>query len=122
MIVVGVEPAAGNDHQLSREAGHIVTLPEVPRTIADGQQTVAPGTLTWSVNNVRADIFTTVSDDEIVETMKLLFLHHKLVVEPSGATALAAALHRGMVEPGMRVGVTLSGGNIDLATFAKLTS
>ena len=122
MIVVGVEPAAGNDHQLSREAGHIVTLPEVPRTIADGQQTVAPGTLTWSVNNVRADIFTTVSDDEIVETMKLLFLHHKLVVEPSGATALAAALHRGLVEPGMRVGVTLSGGNIDPATFAKLVT
>ncbi len=120
MIVVGVEPEAGDDHLQSREAGHIVTLPEVPRTIADGQQTVAPGPLTWSVNKDRCDIFTTVTDDEIVSTMKLLFLHHKLVVEPSGATALAAALHRGLVEPGMRVGVTLSGGNIDLPTFTRL--
>lgn len=121
MIVVGVEPEAGDDHVRSREAGRIVTLPEVPRTIADGQQTVAPGTLTWSVNSTRCDIFTTVSDDEIVDTMKLLLLHHKLVVEPSGATALAAALHRGLVEPGMRVGVTLSGGNIDLQTFTSFT-
>lgn len=122
MIVVGVEPEAGNDHTLSREAGHIVTLPEVPRTIADGQQTVAPGPLTWSVNSTRCDVFTTVTDNEIVSTMKLLFLHHKLVVEPSGATALAGAIHRGLVERGMRVGVTLSGGNIDLATFATLTT
>lgn len=121
-IVVGVEPEAGNDHQLSREAGHIVELPEVPKTIADGQQTTAPGPLTWSVNSTRCDVFTTVTDDEIVETMKLLFVHHKLVVEPSGATALAAAIHCGLVEPGMRVGVTLSGGNIDPATFASLLS
>ena len=121
-VVVGVEPEAGNDHQLSRQAGHIVELAEVPRTIADGQQTTAPGPLTWSVNSERCDVFTTVTDDEIVETMKLLFLHHKLVVEPSGATALAAALKRGLVEPGMRVGVTLSGGNIDPATFAKLVT
>ncbi len=120
MIVVGVEPEAGNKNAQSRETGHIVTLPEVPRTIADGQQTIAAGPLTWSVNNVRCDIFTTVTDDEIVSTMRLLFLHHKLVVEPSGATALAAAIHRGLVEPGMRVGVTLSGGNIDLDTFRAL--
>ncbi len=119
-IVVGVEPEAGDDHVRSREAGHIVALDEVPRTIADGQQTLAPGELTWSVTSVRCDEFTTVSDDEIVSTMRLLFDHHKLVVEPSGASALAAVLHRGLVKPGMRVGVTLSGGNIDLATFARL--
>ena len=119
-VVVGVEPQAGDDHVRSREAGHIVTLPEVPRTIADGQQTLAPGPLTWSVNSKKADIFTTVSDEEIISTMRLLFLHHKLVVEPSGATALAAAIHRGFVEPGMRVGVTLSGGNIGLDTFTAL--
>ena len=119
-VVVGVEPEAGDDHVRSRAAGHIVTLPEVPRTIADGQQTLAPGPLTWSVNSVRADVFTTVSDEEIISTMRLLFLHHKLVVEPSGATALAAAIHRGLVEPGMRVGVTLSGGNIDVNAFSTL--
>ncbi len=118
-IVVGVEPEAGNDHMLSREAGRIVSLSEVPQTIADGQQTTAPGPLTWSVNSNRCDTFTTVTDDEIIAAMRLLFLHHKLVVEPSGASALAAVLNRGLVEPGMRVGVTLSGGNIDPATFAS---
>ena len=92
----------------------------MPRTIADGQQTTAPGELTWSLNSVRCDEFTTVTDDEIVATMRLLFDHHKLVVEPSGASALAAVLHRDLVKPGMRVGVTLSGGNIDLATFTEL--
>ncbi|MFT7476404.1 MAG: threonine dehydratase [Verrucomicrobiales bacterium] len=121
IIVVGVEPEAGDDHLQSRAAGKRVTLPEVPRTIADGQQTTAPGELTWSVTNRRADVFTTVTDDEIIASMRLLFEHHKLVVEPSGASALAAVLNRGLVEPGMRVGVTLSGGNIDLETFAKLT-
>lgn len=121
-IVVGIEPEAGDDHVRSRAAGEIVSLPEVPRTIADGQQTLAPGDLTWSVTSNRCDEFTTVSDDEIVSTMRLLFDHHKLVVEPSGATALAAVLHRGLVQPGMRVGVTISGGNIDLRTFAKLTA
>lgn len=119
-VVVGVEPEASNDHVLSREAGAIVRLAEVPRTIADGQQTLAPGELTWSVNRVRCDEFTTVTDDEITSTMRLLFNHHKLVVEPSGASALAGAIHRGLVQPGMRVGVTLSGGNIDLPTFSAL--
>lgn len=119
-IMVGVEPEASNDHILSRDAGKIVALDSVPRTIADGQQTTAPGELTWSVNSVRCDEFTTVTDDEIVATMRLLFDHHKLVVEPSGASALAAVLYRDLVKPGMRVGVTLSGGNIDLATFTKL--
>lgn len=119
-IVVGVEPEAGDDHLRSRAAGRRVTLEQVPDTIADGQQTTAPGRLTWSVNRQRVDDFVTVSDDEIVSTMRLLFELLKLVVEPSGATALAAVLHRGMVEPGMRVGVTLSGGNIDLARFNEL--
>lgn len=121
-VVIGVEPEAGNDHALSHAAGEIVSLTEVPRTIADGQQTTAPGDLTWSVNSVKADEFTTVSDEEIITAMRLLFDHHKLVVEPSGASALAAVLHRGFVQPGMRVGVTISGGNIDLATFARLLS
>lgn len=120
LVVVGVEPEAGDDHLRSRQAGERVELDSVPQTIADGQQTTAPGRLTWSVNEVRADVFTTVSDAEIVETMRLLFEHEKLVVEPSGATALAGAIHRGLVEPGMRVGVTISGGNIDLRRFTQL--
>jgi len=119
-IVVGVEPAAGDDHVRSRAAGHPVALDGVPVTIADGQQTTKPGDLTWSVNSVRADVFTTVTDAEIVETMRLLFDYTKLVVEPSGASALAAVVHSNLVLPGMRVGVTLSGGNIDLARFSEL--
>lgn len=122
IIVVGVEPEAGDDHVRSRAAGKRVALESVPVTIADGQQTTQPGELTWSVNNARTDTFTTVTDAEISRTMRLLFEYSKLVVEPSGASALAAALHRGLVEPGMRVGVTLSGGNIDLARFAAIVS
>ena len=120
VVVVGVEPEAGDDHLRSHAAGRRVELDAVPRTIADGQQNTAPGVLTWSVNSVRADIFTTVTDAEIVQTMRLLLEHHNIVVEPSGATALAAVLHSGLVEPGMRVGATLSGGNIDLTRFAAL--
>lgn len=122
VIVVGVEPEAGDDHKRSRAAGMRVALDSVPVTIADGQQTTEPGRLTWSVNSVRADFFTTVTDAEIIDTMRLLFEYTKLVVEPSGASALAAVLHRGLVKPGMRVGVTLSGGNIDLARFMELTN
>ncbi len=119
-VVVGVEPAAGDDHVRSRAAGYPVELDSVPVTIADGQQTTRPGDLTWSVNSVRADVFARVTDTEILATMRLLFDHTKLVVEPSGASALAAVLHGDLVEPGMRVGVTLSGGNIDLARFSAL--
>ena len=78
--------------------------------------------LTWPITNALTDRFVTVSDDEIVEAMRLLFLHHKLVVEPSGASALAAVLHRDIVEPGMRVGVTLSGGNVGLDRFIELVA
>lgn len=121
-IVVGVEPATGDDHVQSRAAGHRVALPKVPDTIADGQQTTSPGHLTWSVNRVRVDDFVTVTDDEICSTMRLLFEELKVVVEPSGATALAAVLHRGLIEPGMRVAVTLSGGNVDMTRFNRLVA
>jgi threonine dehydratase len=120
VIVVGVEPEAGDDHLQSRRAGRRISLPSVPQTIADGQQTTEPGVLTWSVNNVRVDEFVTVSDTEIIDTMRLLFEQHKLVVEPSGATALAAVLHGGFIERDMRVGVTISGGNIDLPSFQEM--
>jgi threonine dehydratase len=118
--LVGVEPATGNDHTLSRDAGERVSLPAVPVTIADGQQTLAPGELTWPISDSLTETFTVATDDEIVTAMRTLFLHHKLVAEPSGACALAGAMHRGLIEPGMRVGITLSGGNVDPAVFAKL--
>ncbi len=119
VIIVGVEPAAGDDHLRSKQAGERVELPGVPETIADGQQTTAPGVLTWEVNGTLVDHFDTVTDDQLLNTMRLLFEHTKLVAEPSGASALAAALDSPLVEDGMRIGVTLSGGNVDPLLFTK---
>ena len=117
--MLGVEPETGNDHALSASAGERVTIP-VPLTIADGQLNRSPGTITWPINENRVEAFPLVSDAEIVETMKLLFTHAKLVVEPSGASALAALLHRDLGLTGKRVGVTLSGGNIGIDRFEEL--
>ncbi len=116
----GVEPEAGDDHVASRRAGERVTI-DVPRTIADGQQVRAPGALTWPITNAHTTDFLTVSDDQIIETMRFLFSELKLVVEPSGASALAA-LMADAERPfaGRRIGVTLSGGNIGLDRFRDL--
>jgi len=118
--VVGVEPAAGDDHVRSLAAGHRVRLDGIPRSIADGQLVAVPGALTWSVNRQRVDRFVTVTDAEIVATMAMLFERLKIVAEPSGASALAAVLSGAVGRPGARIGVTLSGGNIDVARFAGL--
>lgn len=118
--IIGVEPEAGDDHVRSHRSGERVTLGEVPRTIADGQQVTSPGELTWPITSALTDEFVTVSDAEIVAAMRTLFLHHKIVVEPSGASAFAAVLHRDIVRPDERVGVILSGGNIDLDRFVEL--
>lgn len=116
----GVEPEAGDDHRRSRLAGERITI-EVPTTIADGQQTTAPGELTWPITNDLVTDFLAVTDDEIVTTMKLLFEQFKLVAEPSGASALAAVV-AGRVPTADRVtAVTLSGGNVAAARFAELT-
>lgn len=122
VTVVGVEPEAGDDHRRSLAAGERITLPEVPRSIADGQLVAAPGVRTFEVNRRRVDRFVTATDDEIVAAMVLLFERLKVVAEPSGACALAAVLAGRTHEPGMRVGVTLSGGNVDVERFRALTS
>jgi len=118
--VVGVEPEAGDDTQRSLAAGRRVRVP-VGRTIADGQQVPTPGELTWEVIRERVADALLVSDAEIVATMRFLFERCKLVVEPSGASALAALLHGKLDAAGLRVGVTLSGGNVDVARFRALT-
>ncbi|HET8979468.1 MAG TPA: pyridoxal-phosphate dependent enzyme, partial [Solirubrobacteraceae bacterium] len=92
----------------------------VGRTIADGQQTPAPGELTWPVIRQRVDQVVTVSDGEIVAAMRLLFERMKLVVEPSGASALAAVLAGRVEVSAQRVGVVLSGGNVGADAFAAL--
>ncbi|HEY8584816.1 MAG TPA: pyridoxal-phosphate dependent enzyme [Capillimicrobium sp.] len=118
--VVGVEPEAGDDVRRSLAAGERVRVP-VPRTIADGQQTPVPGALTFPVIQERVDEVVTVTDDQIVDAMRLLFERCKLVAEPSGACALAALLSGAVaVGDARRVGVVVSGGNIDAARFAAL--
>jgi threonine dehydratase len=114
--VVGVEPEFGNDTKLSLAAGRRVTIP-VPRTIADGQAADTPGELTFSVNQRLVDDVTLVTDDEIRAAMRFAFERLKIVLEPSGATSLAAVL-RGEFDG--RVGVILSGGNIGPERFAEL--
>jgi threo-3-hydroxy-L-aspartate ammonia-lyase len=118
--VVGVEPEAGDDMQRSLAAGERVRI-EVPRTIADGQQIAIPGELTFPVIAERVDEVVLTSDAEIVDAMRVLFERVKTVAEPSGACALAALL-AGRVEGvrGLRVGVTLTGGNISAERFAEL--
>jgi threonine dehydratase len=117
--VYGVEPEAGNDAQQSLAAGRIVRI-ETPKTIADAAQSRSLGQHTFPVLRERVDGVLTVSDAELVETMKFLASRMKIVVEPTGCLAAAAVLHGKLDVRGKRVGIVLSGGNIDLARFAVL--
>ena len=117
--VVGVEPEAGDDTKRSLAAGSRVSI-GVPRTIADGQMATVPGELTFSINRELVDEVVLVSDAEIVAALRFAFDRLKLVLEPSGATGLAALL-AGRVQPVPgRVGVILSGGNVGWRRFAEL--
>jgi threonine dehydratase len=119
--VVGVEPAVGDDTARSLAAGERVVVP-VGKTIADGQQLDTPGARTFPVIKERVAAIVTVSDAEIVAAMRFAFERLKLVLEPSGASALAALLHAKVDATGLRAGVILSGGNIDVARFRELTA
>ncbi|MCT2592062.1 pyridoxal-phosphate dependent enzyme [Streptomyces sp. N2-109] len=120
--VIGVEPEAGDDTKRSLEAGERVSVP-VPRSIADGQAIQTPGELTFSVNRRLVDGIALVTDAQIRDAMRLAFERLKMVVEPSGASGLAALL-AGRIdwagETPARIGVILSGGNIDTGRFAEL--
>jgi threo-3-hydroxy-L-aspartate ammonia-lyase len=115
--VVGVEPEAGDDWKRSFAAGEIVAI-DVPRTIADGLQTHAPGELTWEVASRLVDEIVTVTDQQMVDAMRFAFERLKLVIEPSGAVGIAAVLN-GLVS-GDRIGVIVSGGNVGAGRFAEL--
>ena len=117
--VVGVEPQASDDTARSLRAGERVRI-EVRPTIADGQQIPTPGERTWPVIRALVDDVVTVSDEEIVTAMRLLFERVKVVAEPSGASALAALLAGRVELGGGTVGVVLSGGNVDAERFAAL--
>ena len=117
--VYGVEPEAGNDGQQSFRTGRIVDIP-TPRTIADGAQTQHLGHYTFEVIRRDVDDVLTVSDAQLVEAMRFFAERMKMIVEPTGCLSFAAACHAGLELKGKRVGVIVSGGNVDLKRFAAL--
>lgn len=117
--VFGAEPAAGDDGKQSFDAGEIVTIP-VPDTLADGAQTTALGRVTFPVIQELVEDIVRVTDDELIAAMRSLAHTCKLVVEPTGALGLAAARTLARSMPGAKVGVILSGGNVDLDRYARL--
>jgi threonine dehydratase len=119
IAVYGVEPEAGNDTQLSLRRGEIVHI-ETPRTIADGAQTQASGKLTFPVIQALVKDVLTVSDAQLVQAMRFFASRMKLVVEPTGCLGAAALLEGAIDLRGARVGVIVSGGNVDLPRYAAL--
>ena len=117
--VIGVEPEAGNDVQRSLATGERVKI-DVPDTIADGAQTQQVGELTFPIVRALVSEIATVSDAQLVRTMRFFAERMKLVVEPTGCLAAAAVLERTLPLAGQRVGVIVSGGNIDAERSARL--
>jgi threonine ammonia-lyase medium form len=116
--VIGVEPKNADDAYRSLKAGRI--LPSInPQTIADGLRT-SLGSNTFRIIQENVDDIITVTEKQIVEAMKFLWERMKLVVEPSGAVSLAGLLYRGLEIKNRKIGIIISGGNIDLTNFFKL--
>ena len=121
LAVHGVEPEKGNDVQQSLQRGAIVRI-DVPDTIADGAQTQAPGRLTFQVMRERVRSVVTVSDAQLIATMRFFAEAMKQVVEPTGCLAAAAVLERVLDLGGQRVGVIVSGGNVDRVRYGRWLS
>jgi len=119
--VIGVEPEAGNDTQRSLAEGRIVHI-ETPRTIADGAQTQHSGQLTFPVIQRLVSSIVTVSDGELIAAMRFFAERMKLVVEPTGCLAAAALLCGAVQARSERVGIIVSGGNVDLLRYAAFLS
>jgi len=117
----GVEPEAGNDGQQSFRSGAIVHI-DTPKTIADGAQTQHLGSLTFPIIKRDVDDILTVSDAELVDAMRFFASRMKIVVEPTGCLGFAAARKMKEALRGKRVGVLISGGNVDIERFAALLS
>lgn len=116
--VIGVEPETGNDGQQSLARGEIVPIP-VPRTIADGAASTHLGQYNFPIIQQHVKEITTVTDAQLVDTMRFFAQRMKMVVEPTGCLAAAAVLDGGLPVAGKRVGVLVSGGNVDLARYAE---
>ncbi len=117
--IYGVEPEAGNDGQQSFRTGELTRI-ATPKTIADGAQTQSLGQLNFAL--IRRDVsdVLTVTDAQLVDAMRFFAERMKMLVEPTGALGFAAAWHGGLPLQGKRVGVIVSGGNVDLRRFAEL--
>jgi len=121
IAVWGVEPEAGDDFKQSLARGERVSIP-VPDTIADGARTQSPGAITFPVVQSHAAGIVTVSDDEIRAAMRFAFERMKLVVEPTGAAGLAAVLTHRLPHHYDRIGIIITGGNVDPENFGSLIS
>ncbi|UEP50269.1 threo-3-hydroxy-L-aspartate ammonia-lyase [Burkholderia ambifaria] len=117
----GVEPEAGNDGQQSFRSGSIVHI-DTPRTIADGAQTQHLGNLTFPILRRDVDDILTATDAELVDCMRFFATRMKIVVEPTGCLSFAAARRMKDELKGKRVGIVISGGNVDLENFCTLVS
>ena len=115
----GVEPLAGNDGQQSFRSGAIVHI-DTPQTIADGAQTQHLGQITFPIIQRDVDNILTVTDAQLVDGMRFFAERMKLIVEPTGCLGFAAARAMRKELTGQRVGVLISGGNVDLARFSAL--
>ncbi len=116
--VYGVEPQAGNDGQQSFRTGQVVTIAP-PDSIADGALTLGLGKLTFPIIKEYARDILTVEDAQLIQTMQFFAERMKMVVEPTGCLGAAAVLNGIVPVQGQRVGVLLSGGNVDLSAYAK---
>ena len=119
--VYGVEPEAGNDGQQSLQSGRRVKI-EVPRTIADGAQTQQLGELTFEVIRRDVDAIFTATDAQLVDAMRFYAERMKMIVEPTGCLSLVGAQHSGVDFSGTRIGILISGGNVDLKRFSELVT
>jgi threonine dehydratase len=116
--VIGVEPAAGDDATRSFRTGQLQRIDD-PHTVADGARTPSLGPLTFAIIMRNVADMTVVDDQVLLQTMFFLWERLKLVVEPTGTLAAAALLHGAVARGSQRIGVMLSGGNVDVREAAK---
>ncbi|CAA0264831.1 threo-3-hydroxy-L-aspartate ammonia-lyase [Acinetobacter baumannii] len=119
--IYGVEPALGNDGQISFRKGEIVHI-DTPPTIADGAQTQYLGKLTFPIIQQKVDDILTVTDEELINAMKFFAERMKMVVEPTGCLGFAAARNLKDELKGKRIGIIISGGNVDISKYAEFLS
>ncbi len=118
--VIGIEPANADDATQSFNTGKLVSIPN-PNTIADGTRTTSLGKLTFPLIQEHVDAMKTVSEKAIIQAVQFHLLRMKIVVEPSGALGLAALLSKAVeVNPNEKIGVIISGGNIDPSTLVQI--